>query len=172
MNAEDKEFVLELTASQGRLYGYLVTLLGSIHDARDVLQATNLVLWQKMNEFRPGTDFGAWARRCAYFQARAFLRDRKRDRHVFDEDLLQVLAEEESEEGDSEIRELVLRDCLSQLPQKQAELILERYMEGSSIARMCDRFRKKESALKMTLMRIRQALWVCMESKLREAEQG
>jgi RNA polymerase sigma-70 factor (ECF subfamily) len=172
MNPQDKEFVLELTASQSRLYGYLVTLLGSVHDARDVLQETNLVLWQKMADFQPGTDFGAWARRCAYFQARAFLRDRKRDRHVFDEDLLQVLAEEESAEGESKMRELVLRDCLSQLPENQAELIRERYMEGSSIARMCDRLGRKESALKMTLMRIREVLGVCMETKLREAEQG
>jgi RNA polymerase sigma-70 factor (ECF subfamily) len=171
MNAQDREFVFELTASQSRLYGYLVTLLGSVHDARDVLQETNLVLWQKIAEFRPGTDFGAWARRCAYFQARAFLRDRKRDRHVFDDELLQVLAEEEPEESDSETRELALRDCLSRLPEKQADLIRERYLEGSSIARMCDRLGRKESALKMTLMRIREVLSVCVQSKLREVEQ-
>ncbi|MEY5011987.1 MAG: hypothetical protein RLZZ253_3126 [Verrucomicrobiota bacterium] len=175
MNPQDKEFVFELTACQSRLYGYLVTLLGSVHDARDVLQETNLVLWQKIQEFRPGTDFGAWARRCAYFQARAFLRDRKRDRHVFDEELLAILADEEAEQGGreaSEERELALRDCLSRLPANQAELIRNRYMEGSSITEMCDRFGKKESALKMTLMRIRETLLGCMESKLREVTPG
>jgi DNA-directed RNA polymerase specialized sigma24 family protein len=51
---------------------------GDLHDARDVLLETNLVLWQKIGEFEPGSNFGAWARKIAYFQALAFLRDRKR----------------------------------------------------------------------------------------------
>ena len=172
MTPPDKEFVFQLTSWQSRLYGYLVTLLGSVHDAHDVLQETNLVLWQKIDEFESGTDFGAWARRCAYFQARAFLRDRKRDRHVFDDELLDMLAEEGPDETEPEDRELALRDCLSRLPEKQAELIRERYMQGSSIARMSDRLGKKESALKMMLMRIREALLVCIESKLNEGMVG
>ncbi|MEI6713339.1 MAG: sigma-70 family RNA polymerase sigma factor [Verrucomicrobiota bacterium] len=164
----DKEFIFQLTSWQSRLYGYLVTLLGSVHDAHDVLQETNLVLWQKIHEFEQGSDFGAWARRCAYFQARAFLRDKKRDRHIFDADLLDVLAEEPPDHAAPEDRELALRDCLSRLPEKQTELIQQRYMQGSSIAQMASRFGKKESALKMTLMRTREALLVCIESKLQE----
>jgi RNA polymerase sigma-70 factor (ECF subfamily) len=171
MTPPDKEFVFQLTSWQSRLYGYLVTLLGSVHDAHDVLQETNLVLWRKCGEFRAGSDFGAWARRCAYFQARAFLRDRKRDRHVFDEELLGMLAEEgggAEDLADPAERELALRDCLSRLPQAQAELIRERYLEGSSIAQLGRRLGKGESALKMMLMRIRETLLVCMQSKWNE----
>ena len=109
----DKEFIFQLTSWQSRLYGYLVTLLGGVHDAHDVLQETNLVLWQKIPEFEQGSVFGAWARRCAYFQARALLRHKKRDRHVFDDDLLDVLAEEPPDQAAPEDRELALRDCPS-----------------------------------------------------------
>lgn len=164
----DKEFIFQLTAWQSRLYGYLVTLLGSVHDAHDVLQETNLVLWRKFGEFEQGSDFGAWARRCAYFQSRAYLRDKGRDRHIFDEDLLEVLAEESPDQTAPEERELALRDCLSRLPEKQAELIRQRYMEGSSIVELASRLGKKESALKMTLMRTREGLLECIESKLQE----
>ncbi len=168
MEAPEKEFVYQLTDWQNRLFGYLVTLLGSVHDAHDVLQETNLVLWQKMSEFEPGTEFGAWAKRVAYFQALAFLRDRKRDRHLFDDEVLEKMAAEPSPAKDEEELHLALRNCLSQLPEKQRELLSERYQEGGSIRKLARVFGKKESALKMRLMRIRQSLLVCIESKLKE----
>ena len=169
MDAPDREFVYQLTDWQNRLFGYLVTLLGDLHDARDVLQETNLVLWQKIGEFEPGSNFGAWARKIAYFQALAFLRDRKRDRHIFDDDLLIRFAEEESDTAGEEEVALALRDCLARLPTGQRKLVGTRYREGGSIKQLARVFGKKESAIKMTLMRIRQALLACIELKLREA---
>ena len=130
MAQSEKEFVYQLTDWQNRLFGYLVTLLSNTHDARDVLQETNLVLWRKMEDFQPGTDFGAWARKCAYFQALAFLRDRKRDRHLFDDDVLALLASEDAgDAGDENERRLALRDCLACLPDKHRQLIDKRYRE-------------------------------------------
>ncbi|MEM1295659.1 MAG: sigma-70 family RNA polymerase sigma factor, partial [Verrucomicrobiota bacterium] len=165
METPDKAFIYQLTDWQNRLFGYLVTLLGNVHDAHDVLQETNVVLWKKIDEFEPGTNFGAWARKVAYFQALAFLRDRKRDKHLFDDDLLEQFAEEESNAGEEE-RELALRDCLAQLPDRQRDLISQRYGDGGSIRKLAQDTGKKESAMKMTLMRIRHALLGCIQSKL------
>ena len=164
----DKEFVYQLTDWQNRLFGYLVTLLGNLHDARDVLQETNLVLWRKMGDFEPGTDFGAWARKCAYYQALAFLRDRKRDRHLFDDDLLALFADEESHSAPDDERLLALRDCLARLPDRQRQLLSLRYREEIPVRQLATDFKKKESAMKMTLMRIREALHTCIESRLKE----
>jgi len=166
MKNPDREFVFQLTDWQNRLFAYLVTLLGNTHDARDVLQETNLVLWQKIDEFDSSTKFGAWAKKCAYFQALAFLRDRKRDKHIFDDDLLARFADEETDHGDEEERELALRDCLLQLPDNQREIISERYRKNSPVRQVARLFGKKENAMKVTLMRIRQALYRCIESKL------
>ena len=171
MDNLDREFVLHLTDWQNRLFAYLVTLLGNVHDARDVLQETNLVLCQKTGEFEPGSNFGAWARKCAYFQALAFLRDKKRDRHVFDDDVLAHFAEEPAGTPGEEEKELALRDCLAQLPGRQREMISTRYREGNSIRDLVRIFGKKESAVKMTLMRIRQGLLNCIETKM-EATQA
>ena len=169
LNPPDKEFIYQLTDWQNRLFGYLFTLLGSVHDARDVLQQTNLVLWRKANEFEPGTNFGAWARKCAYFESLAFLRDRKRDRHLFDDDLLAMFADEEAEPGhDEDERWLALRDCLAQLPDRQRQLIGQRYQEEIPVRQLAAEFGKKESAMKMALMRIRGALQTCIESRLKE----
>jgi RNA polymerase sigma-70 factor (ECF subfamily) len=166
----DKEFVYQLTDWQNRLFGYLFTLLGNLHDARDVLQGTNLVLWRKVDDFEPGTDFGAWARKCAYYQALAFLRDRQRDRHLFDDDLLALFAGEEPNSAhDDDERRLALRDCLARLPDRQRQLISLRYREEIPVRQLATDFGKKESAMKMALMRIREALQSCIETKLKEA---
>ena len=169
MDHPDKEFVYQLTDWQNRLFGYLFTLLGNLHDARDVLQETNLVLWRKMGEFEPGTDFGAWARKCAYYQALAFLRDCKRDRHLFDDDLLARFAEEADERpADEEERSLALRDCLSKLQKRQRQLISRFYNDRTPVRQLAAELGKSESAIKMALMRTREILRTCININLRE----
>lgn len=171
MTPPDKEFVYLLTDWQNRLFGYLVTLLGNLHDARDVLQETNLVLLRKIDDFVPGTEFGAWARKTAYYQALAFLRDRKRDRHLFDDELLALLADEAGDAAhDDDERGLALRACLAQLPEDQRQIISLRYHEEIPVRQLAADFGKKESAMKMMLMRIREALQACIESKLSETK--
>lgn len=170
MSQPDKEFVYQLTDWQNRLFGYLVTLLSNTHDARDVLQETNLVMWRKMEDFKSGTDFGAWARKCAYYQALAFLRDRKRDRHLFDDDVLALLGSEDMGPLlDENERRLALRDCLACLPDRHRELIDKRYREEIPMRQLATSHGKKESALKMAMMRIREVLRICIESKLKES---
>jgi len=56
-----QEFVAHLTASQGRIRGFIVTLMPGSPDVGDVLQETNLTLWKSRARYRPGTNFLAWA---------------------------------------------------------------------------------------------------------------
>jgi RNA polymerase sigma-70 factor, ECF subfamily len=169
MDSPDPQFVCDLTDWQNRLYGYLVTLLGDVNDARDVLQETNLVMWRRLDTFTPGTDFGAWARRCAYFQAMAFLRDRKRGPSLLGVELLALIAEEQEHAAiDENERKLALRDCLGCLSDKQRQLIKCRYQDRMPVRKLAADFGKSESAMKMSLLRIREMLQVCISSKLRE----
>jgi RNA polymerase sigma-70 factor, ECF subfamily len=169
MAGPEETFVSELTDWQNRLFGYLVTILGNIDDARDVLQETNLVMWRRMDTFTPGTDFGAWARRCAYFQAMAFLRDRKRGPSLLSEELLALIVEEEENTSfDERERRLALRDCLGQLNDEQRGLIKLRYRDQVPVRKLAADLGKSESAMKMTLLRVRELLQVCITSKLRE----
>lgn len=166
----EKEFIRHITDWQNDLYSYLFTLLGDLHYSRDVLQETNLVLWRKMADFEPGSNFGAWAKRCAYFEALKFRRARQRDRHIFDDDLLALLVDEHvPSRHDEEERRLALRDCLTQLPEQQRQIIDRRYRTEIPLRQLAADLGKTESAIKMALKRIREALQICIESKLREA---
>ena len=166
-NAHTERFVQRLTDRQNELFGYLFAMLGDLHEAREVLQETNLVLWRKMAEFVEGTEFGAWARKIAYFQTLARVRDRRRDRLLFDEDLLKQIAARPVPSGESEERRVALRHCLADLPDDQRELISRRYGTGGSVKSIAQQTGKSESAIKMTLLRIRQRLLGCIRRKLR-----
>src|SRR5262245_43171691 len=120
------EFVRLLTGEQTSLFSYIATLLGDVNDASNVLQQTNMVLWRKADEFEAGTSFHAWARKVAYFQTLAYIRDMKRDKLVFDEELILQLADRPTIEDEDE-RRIALRHCLGTLSESSLELLQQRY---------------------------------------------
>jgi RNA polymerase sigma-70 factor (ECF subfamily) len=161
----EERFLKALTASQGQLQAYLFCLLGDIHDANLVLQEANLVLWRKAGEFDEIKSFGAWSREVAYFQALAFLRDRKRDRLIFSQEVIDNLAIER-EEVDFDERRLALRNCVAKLHERWRQLIYQRYSENKSISQIAEDMQKSEGSVKMSLKRVRQSLLECVNKRL------
>lgn len=161
-------FVRELTAAQGQLLAYISCLLGNVHDANTVLQETNLVMWRKSKENFEIGSFIAWGREIAYFQTLAFLRDRKRDKLVFSQELVNALVAER-DEVDFDERRLALRDCVSQLLGHKRELIERRYVESKQIWQIAAELQRSEGAIKMSLKRIRIGLMDCINRRLEAA---
>lgn len=162
-----ESFVQQLTSSQNRLYGYIYSLIGDHHRAADVLQETNLVLWRKADEFRPGADFIPWAFAIARFQVMANIRDKGRDRCVLDPDLLELISEE-LEEPASHFQEMqeALRHCLNKLPTNSREMIDCKYFNGQSIKQLAAKFEKSTDATKSALVRIRKGLRECVKNQV------
>ncbi|HEY2155351.1 MAG TPA: sigma-70 family RNA polymerase sigma factor [Isosphaeraceae bacterium] len=161
-----ERFIGCLTDHQSRLFVYLVSLLGDVHEARNVLQETNLELWRKSSDFVEGTDFGAWSRRVAHFKVLAYLRDKKRDRHLFDESLLDQIAQRPQPAEDAETLHVALRHCLAALPERLRFLIGRRYGSGLSVRELAAGVGKSEAATKVSLSRIRKQLMHCIERRL------
>lgn len=158
------EFVQLLAAHQTAMFAYAAKLLGDPHEANNVVQESNLAIWQKANEFEPGTEFGAWASRIVYYQVLANLRDRKRQRLVFDEELVTKLADLRTPK-DVDERRVALRSCLQELRNDQRELIRRRYFQSQSVKTMASEVGKSPGAVRKSLMRIRLVLLQCMEMK-------
>jgi RNA polymerase sigma-70 factor, ECF subfamily len=164
-DSSDEALVQLLTAEQLKLLRYIAMLLGDPHEAHNVLQETNLVLWRKAHEFRQGTDFSAWAHQIAYWQVRAHVRDRSRDRHVFNEKLIEQLASRTTDDlADVETR-IALRHCMKLTSKQNLDMLRKRYEEGLPIAMVAKELGKTPSAVKVRLMRIRQALLTCIQQK-------
>jgi RNA polymerase sigma-70 factor (ECF subfamily) len=165
------EFIQDLTASQTRLYGYILSLLPCRAAAEDVLQEVNLTAWQKRDDFTAGTSFFAWASKIAYFHVLSHRRKMSRDRLVFDDEVLDYLAERQLErEEEVNRRGFALKSCLEKLPAAQKRLVEQRYATGGSVQDIAAREGKSVGAISQTLYRIREALLKCVEQHL--AEEG
>ncbi len=76
---DDKgDFEALLRAMQPRLYGFILKRLADRDQTLEVLQRTNLVIWQKATDYRPGTSFEAWTFTIARFQLMAWRKNLKK----------------------------------------------------------------------------------------------
>jgi RNA polymerase sigma-70 factor (ECF subfamily) len=142
-------------------------LLVRSSDVEDVLQEVNSVLWEKAEEFRPGSDFWAWASQIARFKALNHIRKTSRDRLVFDDKLLNELADLAHERlTQMDHRREALEGCLNDLPPPQRQLIDLRYAGGHAIEAIAEMIGRPQASIRQTLYRVRQILLACIESKL------
>ena len=174
VNQEDNsgQFVSHLTESQSRLYGYIFSLVGDHNRAADLVQETNLVLWQKKDEFRTGQPFIPWAFAIARFRVLAWLRDNSRDRLLLDSDLANTICtESERMAQDIELVQQALRPCIKQLTTSSQELIEYRYFRSMPIATIAESLSRSATAIKTALFRIRRQLTECVGKKLEVDQQ-
>src|SRR3954465_10038924 len=91
---QDREQIIGLiTRYQRRLQVYVRGLVPNQADADEVLQEVNLFLWRNAHEYRPGTDFGAWAYKVAYFHVLTYRKRLARNKLRFGDALLLQLAD-------------------------------------------------------------------------------
>lgn len=165
------EFMTQITRSQRQLHAFILSMVWNTADADDVLQETNLVLWEKAAEFDSDRPFLPWAMRFAQLQALAWLkRNRRQQRVVFDDDLTRLLADEAArEEAVFEDRRQALAACLQKLPVEQRNLIARRYEPDGSVNAMAEAGGTTPKAVSDRLRRIRHALLQCIQRTLGEA---
>ena len=168
-----EQFVSALTEAQGRLSAYIRTLVPNHDRAKDILQETNLVLWRKADEFTPGTDFGAWACKVAYFQVLAHRRDAGRERLLFDDELVGQVAATAERRGELfEQRQRAMRGCLKKLDARQREALHAKYSLALSIAELAARLSSTAEGVKKLLFRARRALFSCIERTITRERHG
>jgi len=157
-------FVSLITQHQGDVWAFILTLMPGHSDAQDVLQKTNIVLWQKREEFIIGTNFRAWALTCARFTVMDHLKRLKTDKiRYFDDELIQTMASEITERaGASNPRLEVLEQCLQKLRPQDRELIEFRYSQDGKLDQYASQLGRSVSALSVSLHRLRSQLRKCI----------
>jgi RNA polymerase sigma-70 factor, ECF subfamily len=162
-----EEFIYLLTESQTSLKAYLLAALGSYDDAAEVLQRTNLVLWRNAKSFRAGADFMSWAVTLAKYEIMSFYRDRRRDRHVFSEELATLMLQTAADDlPNISERHTALRECVAQLPTTSREMIRLRYEDRKPIQQIAERLERTDNAIKSALLRIRKSLATCIRRRV------
>lgn len=161
-----EDFIRQLSASHNSLLAFILSLLPDIHAASDVLQETHVEMWRKAEDFRPGTNFLAWACRIAHFKVLEARAKQRRSRLVFDDQLIGALAvEAEAHEQAQSAASGALEECLAQLSPRQREMVSDRYSPGGSVKKLAEKLGRSTQGLAVTLFRIRQSLLECIERK-------
>ena len=167
MDSRGAEFMRHLTGCQSQLYAYICSLTGNSIAAQNVLQEANLVLWDKAADYDPSRPFLPWAYTFAYMQVLAWRKKRRRDRLVFDEDLMSRISDSFSRrEGASDRRLDALDNCMEGLEPEHRTLVDRRYVRGDSVNNIARDLRKGPNVVSAALYRIRKALMDCIQGKV------
>ena len=162
-----REYVSLLMENQRRPLRLICAFSGNSEHAQDVLQETNLVLWEKAGDYDASRPFRPWAFRFAHNQVLAFRQKMQRDRLVFDEQMLVNIRDHTTrvtERLDDQIKSLDA--CVGKLSPRQQELIRRRYRDGQKLKEIAVATRQPANALAAMLFRSRQAIMRCMKAKL------
>lgn len=159
----------QFTANQRNIYLYIRSLMPNLADVEEVFQQTNLVLWQKFDEFDPETNFRAWAFRVAFYEtANHRSRSRKGGVRFSDEFLAEVAAEAERQSDATEARLAALGQCIDKLPEHDRRLIEGRYAEGASGESIAAALGRPTRWVYKAVTRIRRALLQCVTRTLEQ----
>jgi len=161
------EFVELFTKNQRRIYLYILAQVPRPVEAEEILQETNMVVLRKSEQFRPGSNFYAWACQIAQYEVLKFRDRSRRDRLYFSDNFLAQVAEEALVNSDQlEIRRQALADCLGKLRPKDRELIQQRYAPGENGLSIAQVMGRPVNSVYQSLSRIRKTLLECVNRSL------
>ena len=162
------QFLRLFAEHEPALHTFVRSMLPSREEASEVLQDVIVVLWQK---FETAQDFKKWAFGVARLEVLKFLQTRKRDRHVFDDELVNRLADRAVLLQQQHLNEReALESCLQKLPATQREMVLSAYTKGTRMDALAERRGQTPMSLYKLLHRIRQALQECVRKTIAKEE--
>lgn len=166
-----QQFTTLFSTHQRQLHIYITGLVFSPSDAYDILQDTNLVLWENFERFELGTNFLAWARKIAFHRVLRFRDSKVRRTTIIDPHLLESYAIRSSEQPSEliEARQEALRGCLQKLRSQDRVLIEKRYKSTTSVKGMAEELGRSENGISQSLRRIRKTLKECITQSLRNS---
>ncbi len=161
-------FIGLLNENQGRLFGYLYAHVLNMADTEDLYQQVAMTLWQKFDQFVPGTDFGSWAIRVAEFTIKNFLRGKRRSNIFFSDEVMQRIVDRQCTTPPHVVaaRTEALHGCLKRLPKPDRELIEVCYRGDTKIKDVAADEGRSPGAIYTALCRIRQVLLACIKRSI------
>ncbi len=162
-----EQFVTLHTKNQHRVSAFVPMLVTNWQKAEELVQDTFLILWKKIDEFDPATDFFSWAARVAQFEVLNYRRSKQRQSQMMDPATIEALAATaiEMKDENSERRE-ALAKCIQDLVPKDRQILSLRYREGGSINIVSEKFGRTVAHMHRELRKIRERLLRCVRLRI------
>ena len=163
------EYIRLLMANHNLILTYILMLVPSVPDAEDILQDTAAVLWEKFDQYEPGTDFASWAVTIARYKIMHLQREKSNTRIKFSSSTIDAISEHlSSRKEQDELSSELLHKCLNRLNDKDRKLITMRYQLNISIKELAKRIDRPVQGLYSTLTRIHAFLIACVQRNQQE----
>jgi RNA polymerase sigma-70 factor (ECF subfamily) len=164
------EFLKLFVRHQQEIYAYILTLVPHVHDADDLFQDGMVVMWQKFNQFQPGTNFAAWGVQIMRFEILDYRRNQARNKQVLMEDSLfeALMNHMPTIQDDAAARIEALRKCLTLLDDRAKRIIKMRYERNISVEKIASFLKLSRRHVYHVLGQINSVLLRCMRRKLAE----
>lgn len=136
--------------------------------AEDILQETFLTVTRKAAEFRPGTNFTAWACTIARLKVLETRYQKRRNGPVFSPELIAALCATHTDELEDagEHKFNALSECLNKLTPKARHIVNLRYQKSHTLPGISETIGWTTEAVQVALSRARTALRKCIEQRL------
>ena len=161
-NDSSNEFLSHMLKNQRSIRNYIFSIHPHSQDLDDLVQQTALTLWREFEKYDASREFLPWALRIAYFEVLRLRKQRSRDRLVFSEELVEVLAEEANVADDEGSMLVALKSCLAKLDARSREVLISRYSSETTVARLAARKRTSVHKLYRLLDQARSSMVTCM----------
>jgi RNA polymerase sigma-70 factor (ECF subfamily) len=166
-----REFMSLWTTGARRIFAFILSLLPRWNDAEDVLQETSILLWERFDEYKPGSDFVAWGCRVAYLKVLEYRR--KKNATCFSDALVGTLHDVAQRESASlSNRASALVDCMKLLTPRDREMISLRYEPRASVRTVAAATQRSVDATYKALNRVHDQLFECVQRALHDEERS
>lgn len=164
-----KRFAGLWVRSQTTVASYVYAAVRDTHEAEDVLQVIAEAAVEAFDSYDPDRSFTGWVLGIARHRVLHHNRTRGRDRHVFGEKALSLIADAHAElDEEQDDRRAALKVCMGELTERSRELIDLRYRADLKPADIAERVGMTPGALNVALHRVRQSLADCIRRRLGE----
>ncbi|TWU49077.1 RNA polymerase sigma factor CnrH [Rubripirellula reticaptiva] len=154
------------TLAQPAVSAFVTSVVRDFRDRDDVLQDVAVAVIESFDSYDPNFPFVAWAIGVARNQVRLYLRERRRDRLVFDDDTVASLAIAVAEVAHEESNRMEhLDDCIHSIEGRARLLLKLRYKSDMKPAAIADRVDMTANAVAKALQRVRDRLRKCVDQK-------
>jgi RNA polymerase sigma-70 factor (ECF subfamily) len=151
---------------QVALYRYAVSMVGDHDVAADMVQDAFIRAYTNLRACRDRANFRIWLFRTLRNRCFDYLKDpRRRNVPLDDAGPVVDLAEGPADRVERARLRADLRRALDSLPEAQREAFLMHYVEGLPYETMADTLEASVSALKMRVMRAREALVAALQKR-------
>jgi RNA polymerase sigma-70 factor (ECF subfamily) len=165
---EDGRFLRLFVQHEQALRAYARVMVPTWDAVDEVIQEASVVMWRKLDLLDAPENFLPWAKVIVRFEALRARRNFARDRLVFSEELLSMLADEAAEtEEDRLVREKqALERCFKRMSPAHRELVLAPYAGCGRVKELAGQSGRSVNSLYKLLGRLRAKLQGCIDHDL------